>query len=324
MQELPLVSVNMPVKNGVKYIKEAIQSVLNQTFNDFELIIVNDGSTDESAEIVRSFSDSRIKILENQTSKGIAFSRNLAIENSLGKYIAIFDCDDIMLPENLQKKVVFLEQNSDFAMVGSSIEKIDKNGDFIGKHIYKLPPNLLKTQLFFDNYFAQSAMLIRKDVLTKFYYDKNFSQAEDYLLWSKISENHKVANLKELLIKYRIHNQSISNIKQFQMEEFIKKVFEFQLSKLDIFPTEKELENHFILLKRNREIDIKNSELITELKNWTKLLKTQNNKLQIFDNKYFNKNLKRIWRKIYKANMKKNNNFCKKLELALKICKTHL
>ena len=164
MQNFPLVSINMPVFNGAKYIKESIQSVLNQTFSNFELIVVDDGSTDESAEIVRSFSDKRIRFIENETNKGIAFTRNFAAENSLGKYIAIFDCDDIMLPEKLQKQVDFLEQNPDFAMVGSSIEMIDKDSNFIKKHIYKLPPKLLKTQLFFDNYFAQSSMLIRQEV----------------------------------------------------------------------------------------------------------------------------------------------------------------
>ena len=307
----------MPVFNGAKYIKEAIQSVLNQTFIDFELIIVNDGSTDESAEIVCSFSDKRIRFFENETNKGIVFTRNFAIEKSCGKYIAIFDCDDIMLPEKLQKQVDFLEQNSNFAMVGSSIEMIDERSVSIGKHIYNIPVELLKTRLFFDNYFAQSSMLIRRDVLKKYFYDENFLQAEDYFLWSQIAQNHKIANLEEILIKYRVHNQSISNTKQEQMKEFVKKVFEFQLSLLQIFPTETELENHFLLLKNQKNIDLKNKNQIKNTYNWVKLLKKQNKKLQIFENIFFNKYLKNLCKRIIRENYK-NINFFEKFILKIK------
>ena len=310
----------MPVFNGAKYIKEAIQSVLNQTFSDFELIIVNDGSTDESAEIVRSFSDKRIRFFENDTNKGIVFTRNFAVENSLGKYIAIFDCDDIMLPEKLQKQVDFLEQNSDFAMVGSSIEMIDKDSNFIKKHIYKLPPKLLKTQLFFDNYFAQSSMLIRKKVFETFNYNAKFVMVSDYLLWSQIAQNNKVANLKDVLIKYRVHSQSIT-LKQLENQQiYVKQIFEFQLSLLQIYPTENELENHFLLLKNQKNIDLKNKNQTENIKNWTTFLKNQNKKLQIFDNKFFNKYLKKLWKRVISENYKsKNINFVEKIIFKLKI-----
>ena len=123
-------------------------------------------------------------------------------------------------------------------------------------------------------------------------------QAEDYFLWSQIAQNHKVANLEEILIKYRVHNLSISNTKQEQMKEFVKKVFEFQLSLLQIYPTENELENHFLLLKNQKNIDLKNKNQVKSIYNWTTFLKNQNKKLQIFDNKFFNKYLKKLWKKL--------------------------
>jgi len=321
MQKTPLVSVNMPVKNGEKYLKEAIQSVLNQTFSDFELVVINDGSTDSSADIVRSFNDERIRFFDNETGTGIASTRNFAIKNSLGKYIAIFDCDDVMLPDRLQKQVDFLEKNSDFALVGSAIEMIDENDIFLKKHIYKLPENLIKTQLFFDNYFAQSTVMMRKNVLENFFYDINFVQGEDYLLWSQIAQNHKVANLKDTLVRYRVHNQSITNAKKEQQQEFIKKVLAVQLSFLEIVPTENELENHFLFFRNPEKIDV-NSTQFAEILQWSDFLKTQNKKLQIFDNQFFNKYLKRLFRKIYRENLKKNSNFAQKIRLRLKICKT--
>ncbi|MDR1544610.1 MAG: glycosyltransferase [Prevotellaceae bacterium] len=317
MEKTPLVSVNIPVKNGKKYLKQCIESVLNQTFSDFELLIVNDGSTDETANIVRSFSDKRIRFFENETCKGIAFTRNFAVELSRGKYIAVFDCDDVMLPEKLQKQVDFLKKNPDFALVGSSIEKIDKKGVVIGKQIYKLPENLIKSQLFFDNYFAQPSMLIRREVFEKFRYNPQFMMASDYAFWSQIAENHKVANLKEILIKYRIHSQSITLSQLERQQIYIKKIFEFQLSLLKIFPTENELENHFLLLKNPAKIDV-NSTQFAEILQWSELLKSRNKELQIFDNQFFNKYLKRLFRKIYRENLKNERNFFKKIKLWLK------
>jgi len=317
----PLVSVNMPVKNGEKHLKEAIQSILNQTFSDFELIVVNDGSTDCSVEIIHSFDDKRIRFFDNETGNGIASTRNFAIKKSLGKYIAIFDCDDVMLPDRLQKQVDFLEKNPDFALVGSSIETIDENGAPFGNYIYKLPATLIKTQLFFNNYFAQSTVMMRKNILENFFYDTNFVQGEDYLLWTQIAENYKVANLKDKLAQYRIHNQSISNVKKEQQQEFIKKVYAVQLSFLKIIPTENELENHFLLLKNPEKIDM-DSPQFAEILQWSNLLKTQNKKLQIFDNHFFNKCIKRLFRKIYRKNLKKSRNIVQKIRLRLKICKT--
>lgn len=112
----------MPVFNGGKFIRESIESVLSQTFTDFELIIVDDGSTDNTIDIIRSFEDKRIRLLLNESNRGIGYTRNKALENSKGKYVAVLDSDDIAYPTRLEKQVHFLENNSDYAAIGSGAD----------------------------------------------------------------------------------------------------------------------------------------------------------------------------------------------------------
>ena len=121
----PLVSVAMPAYNSEEYVKQAIDSVLAQTFSDFELIIVNDGSSDRSKEIILSYTDERIRYLENEKNLGIVKTRNRCIANAAGKYIAVLDNDDIALPFRLEEQVRFLEANSDYGVCGSFYRIID-------------------------------------------------------------------------------------------------------------------------------------------------------------------------------------------------------
>lgn len=127
----PQISIVMPVYNRENLVEFAIESILNQTFIDFEFIIVNDGSTDKTLEKILSFEDNRIKIINNQKNSGIVFSRNIGITSALGNYISMFDSDDIALPNKLEIQYNFLEKNPEFAMVGSWVKWIDENGKFL-------------------------------------------------------------------------------------------------------------------------------------------------------------------------------------------------
>ena len=117
----PMVSVVMPVYNGSKYLKEAIDSILNQTFTNFELIIINDGSTDNSEDIIFSYQDRRIYYLKNEHNKGICITLNRGLDNARGKYIARMDCDDISMPQRLAKQVNYLERHRDVGALGTDI-----------------------------------------------------------------------------------------------------------------------------------------------------------------------------------------------------------
>ena len=299
----PLVSVNMPVYNGAKYIKQAIDSILNQTFSNFELIIVDDGSTDNSTKIIESYLDFRIKLYSNEINRGLAYTRNKAIELSCGKYIAVLDCDDIAYPERLEKQVSFLEANPEYGLVGSWFDIVDKNSISNGDVVkLTLASHLIKSQLFFGNYFAQSTIMMRKEIFYEFRYHSEFAPAEDYFLWSQIAFKYKVANLQESLVKYRSHDESISFRNIDVQEARVKKIFAFHLSQLSLSNfSEKQLELHYLLLRNKLDHNAKCWHVHYEILAWIKLLKTQNNTLKIYDLNFFNDNLTKYWNQFFQT-----------------------
>ena len=204
MTDFPLVSVILPVYNAEKYLADSIRSILSQRFENFEFIILNDGSTDQSSEIVKSFSDSRIRYFEH-ANKGLANTLNKGIELSRGKYIARQDNDDISHPERLGLQVEFLEKNTEYALVGSSASIMDENGSDTGrKHLHPCQSSHLKLELVFDNPFVHSSVMFRKEAIVKVgLYDPDTRFFEDHNLWSRVSYQYKVANLPDFLLQYR-------------------------------------------------------------------------------------------------------------------------
>lgn len=205
----------MPVYNGEQFLKEAIDSILNQTFSNFEFLIINDGSTDQSKKIVESYNDNRICFINNEENKGLIFTLNRGLETAQGKYIARMDQDDISFNDRLKKQYDFLEENLNVALVGGWAEIINENGKKIGT--YKTPVNHheIKFDLLFHNPFIHGTIFFRKDLVRGVggYNEKN-EHAEDYGLYSTMIRNHKITNLPEFLIKYRIHNNSIGQAPQ--------------------------------------------------------------------------------------------------------------
>jgi len=287
----------MPVYNGAKYLHESIQSILNQTYKNFELIIIDDGSTDNSIEIINSFIDKRIKVLRNSENKGLAYTRNKAVKNSSGKYIAILDCDDIAYPERLSKQVEFLETYPEFVMVGSSFEIIDEQSEGTGeKIILDLDNNLISTQLFFCNYFAQSSVMMKREVFNDFQYNEDYTQAEDYHLWSQISTKYKLANLHEILVKYRSHNESISNTKNFIQEINVKKIYRYHLLRLGLKTISEDIiELHYQILRNLIPVDKIGKKTTFEVLNWLNQLLNINIENKILDPTFFYNELQKYW-----------------------------
>lgn len=287
-REIPLVSVNMPVYNGEKFIRYAIDSILNQTYQNFELIIVNDGSTDQSVNIINTYTDKRIKLFHNEKNYGLVYTHNKAIKLSQGKYIAMLDCDDIAYPSRLEKQVSFLERHPDYMLVGSCYEPIDTdnriNGDIFK---YILPDYLIESELFFRNYFAHPAVMLPKVIFNEFSYIEGSFPAEDYLLWSQIAYTHPVHNLQEVLLKYRKHNDSITIIKREEQEACGKRILGFQLAKLGLTQiTDEQLEMYFDITRNKIRKNKKDKEFKGLL--LIDLLKKQNAQKKIFDRLYFN------------------------------------
>lgn len=297
MSDVPSISVNMPVYNGVKYLKQAIDSILNQTYTDFELIIIDDGSTDTSVDLIKSYRDPRIKLFQNNLNRGLAFSRNRAIEQSKGKYIAILDSDDIAYPERIKKQLDFLEKNPDYVMIGSWIDIIDENDQVSEDGVKLLVENdLLRTQLFFSNHFAQSSLLIRRSVFEEFSYNESYIQAEDYFLWVQIASKYKVANLQESLVQYRVHQESITMSKFEDQENCVKQIFVYQLSQLGLNDLKNdEIELHYKLLRYKYDAKLLNWVELKRILKWILKLQKQNNKYKIYVPIFFNSKLELFW-----------------------------
>lgn len=242
----PEISVNMPVYNGEKYISESIESILDQSFTNFELIIVDNGSTDETIEVIKEFDDDRIKLIQNEKNMGLAYSRNRAIQESQSKYIAILDSDDIATPNRLEEQYQFLETNHEYAMVGSFYQTIDENGKLKDNFPLMSDPDLIPAFLLFNNCFAQPSLLIRKNIIPEPAYLDHLAPAEDYNLWIRIIDRHKGTNIPKYLLRYRVHSENFSSNTKKQIES-VKESYKMQLKQLNIIPNEEELNIHLKL-----------------------------------------------------------------------------
>ena len=210
----PDISVIMSVYNGETYLAEAIESVVNQTFQNWELIIINDCSTDSTAEILDDFSkrDGRIKVHTNETNLKLPSSLNKAISLSTGKYIARMDADDICLPDRLEKQYKFMEENSDVALSTCRFMTV-KNGVFAsGGAGGRCDFEALKAMLLVANPILHPGVIARADVMKKFNYDTNLTCTEDLELWTRMArENQKIQILPECLLIYRLHDKQITS-----------------------------------------------------------------------------------------------------------------
>jgi glycosyltransferase involved in cell wall biosynthesis len=218
----PLVSVVMPVYNSEKYVAEAIESVLNQTYKNFEFIIINDASTDNSLKIIKKYAkkDKRIIVRSNKKNLKICKTLNRGINLTKGKYIARMDSDDISLSTRFEKQVGFLEKNMEIGIVGAYIELFEDDGEISGIRKYSDNDLELRKKIFFYSPFAHPVVMMRKEVFLKTggYMEVDFP-SEDLNLWFRIGEYCKFSNIQEVLLRYRYHKKSTTGSKLKFMEK---------------------------------------------------------------------------------------------------------
>lgn len=206
------ISVLMPVRNSMPFILEAINSILSQSFTDFELIIIDDGSTDSTFKTVAKFAsdDKRIKLIKN-TGRGISSALNLGLLKSKGAFIARMDSDDICMPNRFQEQVDFLLKNPDIGAVGAQVKWVDKNANFIGNGNYPIHWKDCEAFLSLGTSFCHPTMMIRRQLLESCNgYRSDFDGAEDIDLWLRLSNNYKLANLPSVQLHYRVHETNFS------------------------------------------------------------------------------------------------------------------
>lgn len=206
----PRVSVVMPVYNGERYVRAAIDSILTQSFRDFELVIINDGSTDGSAQVIESYRDSRIVYVCNPENTGLASVRNKGLDIARGEYIAWLDCDDISLPDRLKMQVDLLDANPLIGLCGTWVKTIDGTTEDIWQ--YPTNPEFIRARMLFDDPLATSSIMMRADCVRErgLRFNLDHPPAEDYELWERISQHWRATNIPEVLTLYRIHPMQTS------------------------------------------------------------------------------------------------------------------
>lgn len=227
-KSIPLISVVMPVFNGEKYLAEAINSILSQTFTDFEFIIVNDGSTDYSEEIILKYTDKRIRYFYKENS-GISDTLRYGIEKSYGLYIARMDADDISFANRFQKQIKFLEENTEYILVGSAIHYIDEKSNFIGRSIPYSSDFAIKYNLKFGSVIAHPSVMFKKEAYLNShgYNSKIVGLFEDYVLWLDMSHYGKFYNLTTPLLAYRVSDKSwYFNIDQIELQKTMRIIYQ--------------------------------------------------------------------------------------------------
>jgi len=210
ISQRPLVTVFMAAYNTEKYISFAIQSILDQTYPNFELLIIDDCSTDNTLDEIKKFEDSRIRLLQNERNQGILITRNRALEEAKGIFIAVLDSDDIAVQDRLESLLNEFEAHPEYAVIGGHADLIDSAGIPTGQQFKcETDSSLLRYRMLLENNFTHSSVMMRTEVFREF---KGYrtSLAEDYDLFLRISTKYPVTNLDKVLLFYRDHTSGIS------------------------------------------------------------------------------------------------------------------
>ncbi len=285
------ISVIMPVFNAESYLCEAIESILRQTYKDFEFIIVNDGSTDNSKSIIEEYSkkDSRIVCINNDN-KGISLSLNDGILQAKGKYIARMDADDISHADRLKKQFTYMEAHPHVGVCGAWAKLF---GDVKKKKVKKHPVdhNKLVAKLLFSVCFIHPTVMMRKELLlsTNNLYDPTFTSAQDYDLWERLYKHTTFSNIPEVLLDYRVSKSSVSakanREKNNDRFNLITSVNLRLLNRMGLNPSNSELDMHYMLGLNER---IKTSKVpIVSVKKYLKRVYESNKKMGFLNVNYF-------------------------------------
>jgi len=288
----PLLSVVMPVYNGQLYIEQAVESVLQQTMNDFELIIVDDASTDDTFSLINSYHDNRIKIYSNKNNLGNYPSRNLGMRNAVGKYIAVMDADDICVNYRFEKQIQFLDANSEIGIAGSAV-RFSTGGDMFSSS----NTDFLKILFFQENNISHPSLMFRKEMFEKhqLQYDEYYRYSADYDLLVRAFGYFYVTCMKEVLLIYRVHPRQISSEHKNSQWNYANQIRIHQLHHLHIQPVNDEIEIHLSLLQKKQAVKPYTAE---DYHKWSEKLILQNNTLNYFHPSIFSDYIRNLSNRI--------------------------
>ncbi len=266
------VTVILPAYNGERYLREAIDSVLAQTYRDFELWVCNDGSTDGTVAIIDSYADSRVKRIDNPYNMGLVATLNRAFALVESPYVARMDDDDLWHPEKLELQMKLLESRPEVGVCGTSIHKF---GDVDALHIFPEESDALKVGLLFYCMMSHPSVVYRRSMLleTGLAYRQDYFPAEDYKMWIDVLQHSNIFNLQRPLVEYRQHGGQICREKKVEQGLLERKLREEQLRLVYPDPTKEELDFH---LDRFTTLQPNSDKEVQCFKEWAKRLYAEN------------------------------------------------
>ncbi len=294
MKNGPLVSIVMPTYNSELYIKESVESILNQTYSNFELIIIDGYSTDSTEKIISSFRSDKIRFYkQKEKGSGLACALNDGISTANGEFIARMDADDISFSNRIEQQTNYLLNNGNIAVCGTCAKPLETTIPRIRR--YPLNPNVVKCCLLFESLIVHPSVMFNRNILKNdLIYDISFKYCEDYELWTRLTEKYDIGNIGEILIGYRLTKGSASRGNYQKHLEFNHKVISRQLNKLNIYPSNEQINLH-------KNIVVEKSNIINELikiEEWLLKLIQNNQNYSVYPEPYFTAVIKNRWRDI--------------------------
>ncbi|MBL0309835.1 MAG: glycosyltransferase family 2 protein [Bacteroidetes bacterium] len=289
--QIPAITVLMPVYNAAAFVGEAIESILCQTFTDFEFLIINDGSTDDSEKIIFGYQDSRIRYIKNESNLRLIATLNKGIELARGKYIARMDADDISLLERLQIQFDFMERHPEVVLCGSWYEAVGLKSQLV-KYVGGHQQIMLK--MLYQCHLCHPTVVFRKKVVDSFQqkFDRSYLHAEDYEFFTRIGETHQLDNIQQVLLKYRHHVSSVSSSNrqiQFDNSTRIKKHL---FSRLGMRVSNRQLEVFRKIAEHNYE---KSMDFVVESRELLEDMFQGNERSCFFDSIFFKRAMASYW-----------------------------
>lgn len=292
----PRVSVIMPVYNAECFVRAAVESILAQTLADFELILIDDGSSDDSLQMVREIHDSRLRILQNEKNLGAAATKNRGIENARGEFIAFLDADDIALPQRLAAQLDFLQRRNEIGIVGSQFLLIDECGREMGtSSTWPCEPDDVRVTLLFENCIVQSAVMLRREILATAHFRTELEPAEDYDLWARLKPSVRFANLNDVLVKYRVNPSGISARSQEKMESAVRAIHAAQIAEFRLAATSRQVGIHRCL---SRWPFPPTRGMLEQAEGWLSALKMANATVGVYPTDLFGREISRRWESV--------------------------
>jgi hypothetical protein len=287
------VSVIVPVYNGERFLADALDSLLAQTFTDFIVLVVDDGSTDGTAQILSRYTDRRVRVIQSTARLGAAGARNRGLDLADTRYVAFFDSDDVAHPQRLEIQTAFLRAHPDVQLVASRVAVIDERGFPTGAVWgYEWPADAIRSAMLFANGLATSTVVVERALIQNDRFNAALDPADDYDMWLRLLDRGCGACLPDLLVQYRAHPASLLHTRQDVTEDRVRRIMRDRLARLGVVPTIAELDVH-------RDLGMARPEgtapALAAVAGWLKKLDEANARSRVYPAGVFRRVLARHW-----------------------------